>query len=80
MPRINEITEGGGDAILEAEFAQERELFGGVLNPSRIMAHCPPVLSTAKILYASFEESNLLPASLLALVYVRGASINGCPF
>ena len=39
-----------------------------------------PVLRAAKQLYASFEESGLLPASLLALAYTRVASINGCPF
>ena len=80
MPRISEITEHGGDPILEAAFSQEREVFGDILNPSRVLAHCPPILRAAKNLYASFEESGLLPAPLLALVYVRVASINGCPF
>jgi alkylhydroperoxidase family enzyme len=80
MPRVTEITSDGGNAILEAEFASERELFGDILNPSRVLGHCPPILRAAKQLYASFEESGLLPASLLALVYTRVASINGCPF
>jgi len=80
MPRVTEITSDGGNAILETEFASERELFGDILNPSRVLGHCPPILRAAKQLYASFEESGLLPASLLALVYTRVASINGCPF
>ena len=80
MPRISEITDGGGDPVLEAEFSRERELFGDVLNPSRVLAHCPPILRAAKSLYASFEESGQLPPELLALVYVGVASINGCPF
>ncbi len=80
MPRITEITKAGGDPILEAEFASEQELFGGVINPSKVLAHCPPILRAAKKFYASFEESGELPATLLALAYVRVSTINGCPF
>ena len=80
MPRVTEITEDGGDAILEAEFAQERDMFGGVLNPTKVLAHCPPILRAAKQFYGSFEESGQLPGSFLGLVYARVAAINGCPF
>lgn len=80
MPRVKELTDGGGDAVLEAEFAAERRMFGDVLNPSRVLGHCPPILRAAKQFYASFEESALLPATLLALVYARVAALNGCPF
>jgi alkylhydroperoxidase family enzyme len=34
----------------------------------------------AKRLGAAVEASNLLPAQLRALIYLRVASINGCPF
>ena len=80
MPRISEITEASGNAILEEEFSAENKMFGYVLNPSRVMAHCPPILRAAKKFYASFEESGQLPGALLAVVFVRIAEINGCPF
>ena len=80
MPRVRELTEGGGDPVLEEEFASEREMFGDILNPSKVLGHCPPVLRAAKRFYGSFEESGLLPGSLLALCYVRVATLNGCPF
>jgi alkylhydroperoxidase family enzyme len=80
MPRVNEIVEDGGNAILKKEFAAERELFGDVLNPTRVFAHCPPILRAAKQLYASFDASGPLPPTLLALVYARVAALNGCPF
>ena len=80
MPRVTEITDSGGNASLEVELSAERDHFGRVLNPSRVMAHCPPILSAAKKLYASIDESGLLPPTLLALVYARVAAINGCPF
>jgi alkylhydroperoxidase family enzyme len=80
MPRVTELTGDGGDAILEAEFAAERDYFGYILNPSRVLGHCPPILRAARRLYASIDESGLLPAALLALVYTRVAALNGCPF
>jgi alkylhydroperoxidase family enzyme len=80
MPRVREIEEDGGDQILADVFAKERALFGGLLNPTKVMAHCPPILRAAKALGASIEQSGLLPKALLPLVYLRVASINGCPF
>ena len=45
MPRISEITDPGGDPILEIAFEQERLMSGGVLNPTKMAAHCPSVLN-----------------------------------
>jgi len=80
MPRVKEIEDDGGDPILEEIFAKERDFFGAVLNTTKVYAHCPPILKAAKQLSASIERSGLLPASLLPLVYLRVALINGCPF
>ena len=80
MPRVKEIEDDGGNPILEEIFAKERELFGAVLNTTKVYAHCPPILKAAKQLSASIERSGLLPAPLLPLVYLRVALINGCPF
>jgi alkylhydroperoxidase family enzyme len=80
MPRVKEIEDGGGDPVLEEVFAKEREVFGDLLNTTKVYAHCPPILKAAKQLSASIERSGLLPASLLPLIYLRVALINGCPF
>jgi alkylhydroperoxidase family enzyme len=80
MPRVREIEEDGGDQTLAEVFAKERAAFGSLLNPTKVMAHCPPILRAAKALGASIEQSGLLPKALLPLVYLRVASINGCPF
>lgn len=80
MPRVREIDDPGDDPILQDVFAKEREVFGGVLNTTKVMAHCPPILRAAKQLGASIERSGLLPADLVPLVYLRVALINGCPF
>ena len=80
MPRVREIDDARGDAILEDLFAKERAAHGDLLNPTKVMAHCPPVLRAAKMLSASIAESNTLPKGLAALVSLRVAAINGCPF
>ena len=80
MPRVREIDDDGGDAMLAQVFGKEREAFGGLLNPTRVMAHCPPILVAAKALGAAIEQSGQLPRGLLPLVYLRVASLNGCPF
>lgn len=80
MPRVSEIEEDGGDPILAEAFAKERTMFGGLLNTTKVMAHCPPILRAAKALGAAIAQSGRLPAALVALVSLRAASINGCPF
>ena len=80
MPRVREIEDDGGDATLAELFKKERDAFGGLLNPTKVMAHCPPILRAAKALGASIEQSGQLPKSLPALIYLRVATINGCPF
>jgi alkylhydroperoxidase family enzyme len=80
MPRVREIEDDGGDPILKTIFAKQREAFGDLLNPTKVMAHCPPILRAAGALANAITESGQLPAKLLPLVYLRVASINGCPF
>jgi alkylhydroperoxidase family enzyme len=80
MPRVREIEDDGGDPILKKEFAKERELLGDVLNTTKIMAHCPPILRAVKALGAAISKSGQLPKGLVALVSLRVASINSCPF
>ena len=80
MPRVSEIEDAGGNPELERMFEAERKVFGGLLNPTKVMAHCPPILEAAKALGASIAKSGQLPATLVALICFRVASINGCPF
>jgi len=80
MPRIQEIEEPGNDPILTDVYAKEREVFGFVLNTTKIQAHTPGIMRAAKQLAAAVERSGLLPPQLLALIYLRVALINGCPF
>jgi len=80
MPRVREVKEDGGDPILKEAFAKERELLGDLLNTTKVMAHCPPILRAVQALGASIEQSGQLPRGLVSLISLRVASINGCPF
>ncbi|HSF06401.1 MAG TPA: hypothetical protein VLG10_11480 [Methylomirabilota bacterium] len=80
MPRVREIEDPGNDPILTEAFAREQEAFGFVLNTTKIQAHRPGIMRAAKALSAAVEKSALLAPELLALVYLRVALINGCPF
>jgi alkylhydroperoxidase family enzyme len=80
MPRIHEIDDPGDDPILKDLWAKEQERFGFILNTTKIQAHTPGILKAAKQLSVAIDRSGLLPPQLLALVYLRVALINGCPF
>jgi alkylhydroperoxidase family enzyme len=80
MPRGREVDDDGGDPILKDLFAKEREAFGDLLNTTKVMANCPPILRALQALGASIAQSGLLPKGLVPLVSLRVASINGCPF
>jgi alkylhydroperoxidase family enzyme len=80
MPRVSEIEDDRGDATLKTIFDKQREIFGELLNPTKVMAHCPPILRAAQLLGLAIGQSGQLPKSLLPLIYTRVATINGCPF
>ena len=80
MPRLREINEPGDDPILRDVYDKERNHFGFILNTTKIQAHCPGIMKAAKQLSAAVDASGRLPGQLLALVYLRVALINGCPF
>src|SRR5215470_5887983 len=80
MARVSEIEDPGSDPILNDIFAKEQAAFGFVLNTTKVQAHRPGIMKAAKQLAAAIEASGLLSAELRALVYLRVALINGCPF
>ena len=80
MPRVREIDQPGDDPILTELYEKEQEAFGFVLNTTRVMAQRPGILRAAKQLGAAIDKSGLLPKELVALVNLRVALINGCPF
>jgi alkylhydroperoxidase family enzyme len=60
--------------------AQETQRFGAPLNPTLVMAHHPALLAAYKAWSKAMSAAATIPATLKYLVYVRVASLNGCPF
>jgi hypothetical protein len=80
MPRVREVEDPGDDPLLKETFAKEIEAFGFVLNTTKIQAHTPGIMRAAKQLARPSSDPAFYAPQLLALIYLRVALINGCPF
>jgi alkylhydroperoxidase family enzyme len=68
-PRVPPIDPARAPAELADLFAEQTSLYGAPLNPTLVMAHCPPL-----------EKSGQLAPELRDLVSLRVAQLIGCPF
>jgi alkylhydroperoxidase family enzyme len=59
---------------------EETRRFGAPLNTTQVWTHHPALLAAYKAWSKAMSEATLIPADLKYLVYVRVASLNGCPF
>lgn len=59
---------------------EETEQFGAPLNTTMVWAHHPVLLAAYRAWRKAMNEATLIPENLKYLVYVRVASLNGCPF
>jgi alkylhydroperoxidase family enzyme len=65
---------------IQEAFARQVAEWGAPLVPTRVLAHCPPLVRAAAGLGIALEKSGQLPAVLRALVSLRVAQLIGCPF
>jgi len=80
MPRIPEVPLPAKDPLARELFgAQERE-HGFVFNTSRVYGRRPTIMRGINQLQEGINTSGLLEPGLKAMVCVRVAQINGCPF
>ena len=61
-------------------FAEETQRFGAPLNTTLVWAHHPALLAGYLDWRKAINAASLIPERLKYLVYVRVASLNGCPF
>jgi alkylhydroperoxidase family enzyme len=80
VPRLEPIEEADVRPELRVFYEADRERYGTVLNNTKLYAHNPAVLRAVKGFVAAFAEATTIPTALKALVRVRVAGINGCPF
>jgi len=58
----------------------ETRRFGAPLNTTLVWTHHPALLAAYRAWSKAISETALIPPDLKYLVYVRVASLNGCPF
>lgn len=80
MPRIPPLDRDSAPAEAQPFFDRDLEVFGQVLNSTRIAAYRPAIAAAAKGLGQTVAEGGLIPAQLRLLMNVRVASLVGCPF
>ena len=80
MPRLTPIEKEQARPEALPFFELDEERYGLVLNSTKIYAHHLPVLRAVKGLAAGYNEVTELPIALKALVRLRVATLNGCPF
>ncbi len=80
MARIPEAPIPPEDPLAREFFERNVEEYGFVLNTSRIYAHRPTIMQGLARLQEGVSASGLIGRDLQALLCVRVASINGCPF
>ena len=59
---------------------EETQRFGAPLNTTLVWAHHPALLAGYLAWRKAMTTASLIPDRLKYLVYVRVASLNGCPF
>ncbi len=79
MTRITEINHGTATAAQRKLLDEDAELYGSVLNTTRIYAHAPAVVPPLRALHGALASGGL-PDGLVSLARLRVAQINGCPF
>lgn len=80
MARIPEVSDSPDEPFTREIFKAQIEKYGFVFNTSKIYAHRPTIMHGLNLLQQGVDKSGLLGADLKALVNVRVATINGCPF
>ncbi len=82
MAHVTEIENGRGDATLQPIFEREEAAFGHVLNTTKVLAHCPPILAAAKSRSSSLPRplpSRISGASSIGLSAPRRRGSVCCP-
>lgn len=80
MSRIAPADESGLPPAVRDILAGETARYGAPLNTTKVFARHPALLTAFRAWGQVLRETTLIPPALRYLVYVRVASLNGCPF
>jgi hypothetical protein len=80
VPRLEPVEPDRASPEALEFYERDEQRYGFVLNNTKRYAHNLAILRAIKTFAALFEEADSLPLDLKALVRVRVATLNGCPF
>jgi len=80
VPRLNPIEKDDAPAEAREWYERDEQRYGVVLNNTKLYAHSVPVLRAVKQFVGAFNEAQSIPLAQKALLRVRVATLNGCPF
>ena len=80
MSRIAPPPEGTLSPATQQIMADEVRQHGAPLNTTKVWARHPALLDAYRAFGKVMRETSLIPSTIRYLVYVRVASLNGCPF
>ena len=80
MSRIAPPVDAALPPALRQVFAEETQQHGAPLNTTKVWARHPALFDAYRAFGTVMRETSLVPPTLRYLVYVRVASLNGCPF
>jgi hypothetical protein len=80
MPRLKPLEQHEAPEEAQPFYEKDRELYGTVLNNTKLYAYNVEVLKGIKGFAAAFAETKAIQLDQKALIRVRVATLNGCPF
>jgi hypothetical protein len=80
VPRLDPIEQDDAPPGAARFYAADVERYGEVLNNTKLYAHNVPILRAVKEFAAAFGLATAIPMDLKAMLRVRVAILNGCPF
>jgi hypothetical protein len=80
MPRLPELSKEDADPAVREVMERQEAALGVVLNPTKVMGYCPPIVRGMNGLATGIDQSGQIEPALRYLVNTFVAGRNGCPF
>jgi hypothetical protein len=80
VPRLDPVEQADAPPEAQEYYQTDIERYGEVLNNTKLYAHSLPILKAVKGFAGAFAAATAIPQGQKALIRVRVALLNGCPF
>ena len=80
MARLPDLDIADAAANVAKAMQAQEDAFGYVFNSTRMLGYCPGIADAATAMGKAIDDAGNIEPSLRYLLYVRVASLDGCPF